>query len=162
MSKSATLHFISDTAPIILMTDASDYGVGGYLYQLIDGTKQLVALVSKALTIVQIKWSIIQKEASAIYFCCTALDKQLRDRKFTILTDHKNLAFIKLRSNPMVVRWHLALQELDFTLEYIKGVETKIANAMSRLCINNAPPKLETAIMSAIQGTCILSDESFR
>jgi hypothetical protein len=33
----------------------SDYGVGGYLYQLIDGTKKLVALVSKALTIVQLK-----------------------------------------------------------------------------------------------------------
>jgi RNase H-like domain found in reverse transcriptase len=55
ISKSPTLYFISDTAPIILMTDASDHGVGGYLYQLIDGTKQLVALVSKAFTIVQLK-----------------------------------------------------------------------------------------------------------
>jgi RNase H-like domain found in reverse transcriptase len=137
ISKSPTLYFISDTAPIILMTDASDYGVGGYLYQLIDGTKQLVALVSKALTIDQLKWSVIQKEAYAIYSCCTALDKQLRDRKFTILTDHKNLTFIKQGSNPMVVRWHLALQELDFTLEYVKGVENTIADAMSRLCINN-------------------------
>jgi hypothetical protein len=60
------------TAPIIPVTDVSDYGVGGYLYQLIDGVKQLVALVSKALTLVQLKWSIIQKEAYAIYFCCTA------------------------------------------------------------------------------------------
>jgi RNase H-like domain found in reverse transcriptase len=59
ISKSPTLYFISDTAPIILMTDASDYGVGGYLYQLIDGVKQLVALVSKALTLVQLKWSVI-------------------------------------------------------------------------------------------------------
>jgi transposase InsO family protein len=160
ISKSPTLYFISDTAPIILMTDASDYGVGGYLYQLIDGSKQLVALVSKALTIVQLKWSVIQKEAYAIYFCCTALDKQLRDRKFTILTDHKNLTFIKQGSNPMVVRWHLALQELDFTLEYVKGVENTIADAMSRLCINNTPPKPEIAILSAINGTYILSDNA--
>jgi RNase H-like domain found in reverse transcriptase len=50
------------------MTDASDYGVGGYLDQLIDGAEQLVALVSKALAIVQLKWSVIQKEAYAIYF----------------------------------------------------------------------------------------------
>jgi hypothetical protein len=61
----------------------------------------------------------------------------------------------------MVVRWHLASQELDFTLEYVKGVENTIADAMSRLCINNTPPQLETAIMSAIQGTYTLSDESF-
>ena len=32
------------------MTDASDYGIGGYLYQEVDGTKQLVALVSKSFT----------------------------------------------------------------------------------------------------------------
>jgi hypothetical protein len=162
ISKSPTLYFISDTAPIILMTDASDYGVGGYLYQLIDGVnKQLVALVSKALTLVELKWSVIQKESYAIYFCCTALDKQLRDRKFTILTDHKNLTFIKQGSKPMVVRWHLALQGLDFTLEYVKGVENTIADAMSRLCINNTPPKIETAIMSAIQRTYLLSNEAF-
>ena len=34
-----------DVAPITLMTDASDYGIGGYSYQEVDGVKQLVALV---------------------------------------------------------------------------------------------------------------------
>jgi hypothetical protein len=58
----------------------------------------------------------------------------------------------------MVVGWHLFLQELDFTLEYVEGVEITIADAMSRFRINNSPPKLETAI----QGTYILSDETFR
>ena len=37
ISRSPTLYFIHDTAPIVFMTDASDYGVGGYLYQEIDG-----------------------------------------------------------------------------------------------------------------------------
>ena len=32
-----------DTTPIILHTDASDYGVGGYFFQTVDGTNQLVA-----------------------------------------------------------------------------------------------------------------------
>ena len=43
------------------MTDALDYGIGGYLYQEVDGEKQLVALVSKSLTKTQLKWSVIQK-----------------------------------------------------------------------------------------------------
>ena len=30
VSKCSTMHFLSDTAPITLHTDASDYGVGGY------------------------------------------------------------------------------------------------------------------------------------
>jgi RNase H-like domain found in reverse transcriptase len=59
------------------MTDASDYGVGGYLYQEIDGKQQLVALVSKALTPTQLRWSVIQKEAYGIFYCCTQLDPML-------------------------------------------------------------------------------------
>ena len=136
ISRSPMLYFIHDTAPITLMTDASDYGVGGYLYQEIDGQKQLVALVSKALTPSQLRWSVIQKEAYGIFFCCTQLDAMLRDRKFTILTDHKNLMFIKHDSNPMVVRWWMALQELDFSITYIKGDTNIVADALSRLCPN--------------------------
>ena len=32
VSKCSTMHFLVDTAPITLHTDASDYGVGGYLF----------------------------------------------------------------------------------------------------------------------------------
>ena len=32
ISKCTTMHFMSDTAPITMHTDASDYGVGGYLF----------------------------------------------------------------------------------------------------------------------------------
>jgi RNase H-like domain found in reverse transcriptase len=63
IADSPTRHFIYPTAPIVLMTDASDYGIGGYLYQVVDNIKQLVALVSKALTSTQLAWSVIQKEA---------------------------------------------------------------------------------------------------
>ena len=38
------MHFISDTAPITLHTDASDYGAGGYLFQIVDGVDQSVAV----------------------------------------------------------------------------------------------------------------------
>ena len=40
--KCTTMHFMSDTAPIILHADASDYGVGGYLFQTVDGIDQPV------------------------------------------------------------------------------------------------------------------------
>jgi RNase H-like domain found in reverse transcriptase len=87
------MHFINDTDPIYLHTDASDFGIGGYLFQLIDGKEVPVAFVSKSLTTVQLKWAVIQKEAYAIYCCCIFLKTLLRDRVFTIRTDHKNLLF---------------------------------------------------------------------
>ena len=43
------MNFMSDTAPIKLHTDASDYGVGGYLLQAVDGIDQPVAFVSRSL-----------------------------------------------------------------------------------------------------------------
>ena len=33
----STMHFMSDIAPITLHTDVSDYGVGGHLFQTVDG-----------------------------------------------------------------------------------------------------------------------------
>ena len=137
VSKCTTMHFLSDTAPITLHTDASDYGVGGYLFQTIDGVNQPVAFVSKSLSKAQLRWSVIQKEAYGIYFSCIYLQTLLRDRQFTIKTDHKNLLFITESSNPMIVRWYMALMEFDFKIEFIAGIDNEIADAMSRLCRNN-------------------------
>ena len=64
------------------------------------------------------------------------LQSLLRDRSFKIRTDHRNLLFIKEVSNPMIVRWYMALTEFSFTLEFIPGVDNNIADAMSRLCRN--------------------------
>ena len=41
------MHFMSDTAPSD--GDASDYGVGGYLFQTVDGEDEPVAFVSRSL-----------------------------------------------------------------------------------------------------------------
>ena len=136
ISRCPLLYFVDDTAPITLMTDASDYGIGGYLFQHVDGVDQPVAFVSKSLTEIQLRWSTIQKEAYAIFHCCSKLNMLLRDRKFLILTDHANLQFLKNDSNQMVIRWWIAIQELDFKLEFVPGVENTIADTLSRLCPN--------------------------
>jgi hypothetical protein len=36
----------------------------------------------------------------------------------------------------MVIRWFMALQELDFLLEHIAGVKNIVADVLSRLCAN--------------------------
>ena len=83
------MHFLSDTKPITLHTDASDYGVGGYLFQTVYGVEQAVAFVSKSLNKSQLRWSVIQKEAYGIFYSCMYLQSLLRDRFFTVRTDHR-------------------------------------------------------------------------
>ena len=96
------LFFYDETAPIFLLTDASDYGIGGYLYQLVDGKEQPVAFVSKSLSGPQLRWPTIQKEAYAVFYCITHLEYLLRDRKFCLMTDHINLVYINKSVNMMV------------------------------------------------------------
>ena len=63
------VYISSDTAPIKLHTDASDYGVGGYLFPTVDDIDQPVAFVSKSLNKSQLRWSVIQKEAYSCPVC---------------------------------------------------------------------------------------------
>ena len=151
-SKCTTMHFLDDHASIGLQTDASDYGVGGYLFQTVDGKENPVAFVSKSLSKTQLRWATIQKEAYAIYYTCTYLKSLLRDREFTIYTDHNNLLFISQNSDPMIIRWLMALSEFSFKVKFIAGKDNEIADSMSRLCRNNMvdfPNEYSTAIILA-------------
>jgi RNase H-like domain found in reverse transcriptase len=137
VAKCTTMHFINETDPTFLHTDASDYGIGGYLFQLVNEKEHPIAFVSKSLSLSQIRWTVLQKEAYAIFYVCMHLKSLLRDRKFTLRTDHRNLLYITENSNPMIVRWYMALSTYSFNLEFILGEASQVADLMSRLCRNN-------------------------
>ena len=63
------MYFINDDSPIRLYPDASDYGIGDVLFQIVNTVWRPIALSAT-----QINWSTIQKEAYAIFFCCQQLD----------------------------------------------------------------------------------------
>ena len=132
-----TLFFVDGQAPITLQTDASDYGIGGYLFQTAsDGTHRPIRFISKAFTRPQLAWSTFAKEAYAIIYCIKKLDYLLRDSTFEVQTDHRNLLFLKESSDPKVVRWNMALADYDFTTQYIAGPTNVVADAMSRFLPN--------------------------
>ena len=140
------LFFLDDFSPVTLHTDASDYGIGAYLFQTVDGIEKPIAFVSHALSASQItKWSTPEKEAYAIFYALGKLDYLLRDIKFTLHTDHKNLTlpFLNNEQNARVKRWKLAIQQYDFDVEYIKGAENIVADGFSRL-ISTTPDMLNT------------------
>lgn len=129
------LHFVDEAAPIFLHTDASDYGIGAYLFQLVDGVEQPVAFLSKALSGSQLKWSTYDKEAYAIYYAINKLQHFIRDVKFTVRTDHKNLTHIGEGGSPKVARWREFLLPYNFNVEHIPGNHNVAADGFSRLCI---------------------------
>ena len=134
------LYFIDDISEIKLYTDASDFGIGGYLCQIIEEKEVPIAFVSHSLSEQEINWSTIEKECYAIVFCLDKLNYLLDGHRFTLKTDHKNLTFMDADKNPKVKRWKLAIQHYDCIIEYIKGGDNIIADPMSRLVASNKGP----------------------
>ena len=131
------LYFINEEWKIGLETDASDYGIGGFLFQTDPDkkTKVPIQFVSKSLTGPQLNWSTPEKEAYAKYFTVKKLEYILGDREFTWWTDHKNNAIIaRSTGSDKVLRWDLFLQQFDMKREYIKGDDNEISDSLSRLC----------------------------
>jgi hypothetical protein len=133
----STLYHRDETAPLRLYTDASSYGIGAYLCQIVtkpDGKQQEqpLAFISKTLSDQEKRWSVYEKEAYAIYYSIKKFDHFLRGNHFTLFTDHRNLTFLNKPPSDKVMRWRLAVQEFGFNVAYIKGELNNIADSMSR------------------------------
>ena len=132
------LHFLVPDRPVFVQTDASDYGIGAYLFQRWsdNGTtvEQPIGFISKSLDKVQARWATVEKEAYAIYYALQKWDHHLRDIHFTLQTDHRNLLFLNEDTKPKVQRWKIQIQEYDFTLEHIAGEHNVVADGLSRHC----------------------------
>ena len=129
------LHFIDYERPILLRTDASRLGIGGYLFQLdaVSGAELPVCFVSKAFTAAERAWSTTDQEAYAIYYCILKLSSYIQGHHFIVETDHRNLTFMsKPNSSPRVQRWFQRLQAFTFTLRHLPGVDNPVADGLSR------------------------------
>ena len=127
------LFFVSENGLVFLHTDASKFGIGGYLYQIVDGVEEPIQFVSKALRDAQLNWDTYKKEGYAIVYCIKKLEYLLRDVPFILRTDHRNLTYISDAGTPIVSRWKQQLQEFNFTTEYIPGPENIAADGFSRV-----------------------------
>lgn len=148
IDKCPKLWFMDDTSPIFLQTDASDYGIGAYLYQMVpqpDGSEKEcpVGFISKSIASQHLNWDTPTKEGFAIFYALRQWEYLLRDRKFTILTDHENLTRLRadhLETNKMVKRWFMCYQEFDIIAwKHRKGEDNEVPDTLSRLCPENAP-----------------------
>jgi hypothetical protein len=134
-----TIFFLNPTDPVFLQTDASDYGVGAYLFQMVDGVERPAAFLSKSLSGAELNWTTQEKEAYAIFWSFIELNYLIRDRFFTLQTDHDNLKYINTHPSQKVMRWKLAIAEYDCIVEHIPGVDNIVADSLSRLMMADVP-----------------------
>lgn len=124
-------HFNSEK-PIVILTDASSYGIGSVLMQ----EEHPVEYGSVSLTPAQQNYAQIEKELLAVMYSCEHFRYYVYGRKFKIVTDHKPLLGLMLKPydtmSPKIQRMMLKLQTYDFELEFIPGKKHFAADTLSR------------------------------
>ena len=131
------LVFADFKKPFLLETDASKEGLGAVLLQESDdGQYHPVAFASRELRGGEPKYHSSKLEFLALKWVVT---KQFREylqyQPFTICMDNNPLTYILMTPNLDALghRWVAALARYNMKLEYLKGSENKIADALSRV-----------------------------
>lgn len=116
--------------PFMVETDASNTGIGAVLLQ----NAHPVAFISKVLSPRNRLLSVYDRELLALVHAVTKWHQYLSIQPFTILTDQQSLKFLleQRLSTPAQYRWVTKLMGLSYVIQYKKGKENVVADALSR------------------------------
>ena len=122
----------------ILVTDASDKGLGALLVQMSEGEEKLIACASRCLKGAEYSYSVVEKESLAIHWAINKFRNFLWGIQFPVRSDHKPLVSIFRNKgldsiSTRIRRWVMSLQDFNFIVNYIPGAVNVSADCLSRL-----------------------------
>lgn len=165
LAQDALLAFPNPNFPFVIEPDASDYQLGGIILQncsISDADTIInlftsspstapsgfrpVAYFSRKLSPAQKNYTTLEKELLSIVEILLEYRSFLYGCKIYGFTDHRNLTYMKLKSQ-RALRWRLIAEEFNITLVYRAGKSNIAADAMSRLPMLEAgdPPLVRQA-----------------
>ena len=130
MSSCPVLAIPDFSSPFELYCDASGEGIGAILTQ----HKHPIAFESRKLKNIERTYSVYDKEMLAIMHALEKFRQYLICGKFIVKTDHNSLRFFLSQKdlNDRHQKWVSKLQAYDFDIEYMKGKNNIVADALSR------------------------------
>lgn len=141
------LEFYDPNKDIVVVSDASGYGLGGVIAHVIDGEEKPISFTSFSLNSAQKSYPILHLEALALVCTVKKFHKYLYGKKFFIYTDHKPLVgiFGKAGKNSIFVtriqRFILELSIYDFEIQYRPSAKMGNADFCSRFPLEQSVPK---------------------
>ncbi|KAI2642436.1 Transposon Tf2-8 polyprotein [Labeo rohita] len=163
-STAPVLHHPDPEHPFTVEVDASSIGVGAVLSQAVGDSSVLhpCAFFSRKLSPAEQNYDIGNRELLAIKLALEEWRHWLEGatHPFTIITDHKNLQYLReaRRLNPRQARWALFLTRFNFTITYRPGSKNVPADALSRQFSPEATSDPETIIPSELIVSPIIWD----
>ncbi|OWY93460.1 reverse transcriptase [Phytophthora megakarya] len=141
--------------------DASDYAVGGVLFQLEgEGDNQIerpIAFGGRKYKDAEKNYSIREKELLAILFGLRIWRVYLLDKPFVVETDHKSLEsiFSQKSISRRIARWYDELSEYPISFKYIPGEANSVADGISRRPDFQDAYPLEEIVSASVIKDCI-------
>ncbi|KAI4881834.1 hypothetical protein NFI96_012615 [Prochilodus magdalenae] len=146
--------------PFVVEVDASETGLGAVLSQTLGKPSRLhpCAFYSLKLTPAQQNYDVGNRELLAVKVALEEWRHWLEGalHPFTILTDHRNLEYVRTarRLNARQARWALFFTRFNFTMTYRPGTKNVKADALSRLYGHPSTREAEKTILPA---SCIVA-----
>lgn len=119
--------------------DASDIAVGGALCQTSeDGETHVIAYTSHTLSPAQKNYSVTERECLALLHCVTTWAHYVYGSKFTVITDHSSLKWLRGLANPAgrLSRWVTTLSQYQMEIRHRKGSTHILPDVLSRVEID--------------------------
>ena len=146
ITKDTLLAYPDHNRKFKLDTDASDYQLGGRIYQDFDhptkknpdGTpfqvERDIGFYARKLNSAQKNYSAIEKELLSIVEILKQFRSTLLGAEIEVCTDHKNLTYkLSQFATQRVMRWRLLLEEYGAKFLYKSGPVNVVADALSRV-----------------------------
>ena len=139
--------------PFVIHTDASKVQLGACISQ--DGKP--VAFYSRKLNPAQTRYTTTERELLSIVETLKEFRTILLGQQLIVHTDHQNLTYKNFNSD-RVMRWRLYIEEYSPDLQYIKGKNNVVADAVSRLEMTTSKSEDTTEIYYSVM-QCFAKDK---
>jgi len=118
----------------ILQTNASTLGLGAVLTQNFPEGERVIAYASRTLKPAERNYTATKLECLAVVWGIRRMRDYLEGYRFTVVTDHQSLKWLKNLDNPSgrLGRWVFELQQYNYEIRYRRGALNKVADALSR------------------------------
>ena len=124
------------TKPFVIETDASEWAIGMVLLQSdANGKLHPVAFDGRKLQGAELNYPVHEKELLAIKEALRLWDRYIDNgTRTTIVTDHASLQYLQTTKtySKRLARWVDEFQEYDLKIEYRKGSDAVVPDAISR------------------------------
>ena len=123
-------------------TNASGYGLGAVLMQKVADEFHPIAYISRRLSPAESNYHSNELECLALVWALSKLRHYLNGRPFRVKTDSNVVRWLcqKKEIKGKFARWIIEMQEFDFSIEHLKGIDNRVADALSRHPIHNLEP----------------------